>query len=75
MRKPTPYDTGKRLEPVPWVKGPSIEGYLPSNFGKVDFDDEESATVATLWMERNEDGSYTLHGFTTVELKIEIKEE
>lgn len=71
----TPYDTGKRLEPVPWVRGASVEGYPPSNFGKVDFDNEEGGTDATLWIERNEDGTYTLHGYTNVELKIEIKEQ
>jgi hypothetical protein len=39
----TPYDTGARLEPKPWGKG--VE---PEHYGKVDFENDESATVATV---------------------------
>lgn len=73
MSKLTPYDTGKRLTPEPWVRGGMVRP--AEDYGKVDFDNEEGGTDLTLWVERNEDGSYTLHGYTTVELKIEIKEE
>lgn len=74
----TPYDTGKRLEPKPWLGDDPDQEDRPTfgdDYGKVDFDNEESATCATLWVERNEDGSYMLHGYTTVKLHIEIKEE
>lgn len=72
----TPYDKGTRLEPRTWVT--STAGVTRDNaddFGKVDFDNEESSTVATLWIERQDDGSYTLKGYTNQPLKIEVEEE
>lgn len=61
----TPYDTGKRAEPKPWatVTGrelatsePIDRGLLEDRFGKVDFDDDESSTIVTVWVERDELG-------------------
>lgn len=49
----TPYDTGERLEPRPWVS--KIVGLIGQNrdmFGKVDFDNDESATEFTIYVER-----------------------
>lgn len=58
----TPYDTGARLQPLPWRTRPEN---LPDpkeldRYGRVDFDTEESATVATVYVERSGEG-YTLH--------------
>lgn len=72
----TPYDTGARLEPQPWHVQPRN---LPSpgeaaRYGKVDFDDEEGATVLTAHVERNDDKGYTLqvdvHSDTAPSLKL-----
>lgn len=68
----TPYDTGKRLEPRQWEKRHFEDA---DDYGKVDFDNEESATIATLYIEREADGSYTLRGYTNEPLKVEIEEE
>ena len=59
----TPYDAGTRLEAKPWLPyGTKITEATPAeNFGKVDFDDDESETVACAWIEKNADGTYTLH--------------
>ncbi|MEA5456724.1 hypothetical protein SPF06_18530 [Sinomonas sp. JGH33] len=63
----TPYDRGDRLEPHPWVRGPIAHPTtgLPrvvnsDDYGRVDFDDDEGATVLTAYVERSGDG-YTLH--------------
>lgn len=79
MAELTPYDTGERAEPVFWVATgaphrPAIERPA-EDYGKVDFDDEEGATIATLWIERQPDGSYTLKGYTNEPLKIEVEEQ
>lgn len=60
----TPYDKGDRLEPIPWHVQhrnlPKLEEAV--RYGKVDFENEESATVLTAHVERNEDRKgYTLH--------------
>ncbi|GAB3252264.1 hypothetical protein [Arthrobacter pigmenti] len=60
----TPYDTGERLEPHPWVSSPeatdtSREGDS-GDYGRVDFDDDEAQTVLTAYVERGPDG-YVLH--------------
>ncbi len=52
----TPYDTGARAEPKVW---PASPGY-PDGYGKVDFDNDESATIATVWIERAPEGGYSL---------------
>lgn len=46
----TPYDTGQRLEPMPW----SLEH--PDRYGLVDLDDDESRTVFTIVGKRRDDG-------------------
>lgn len=52
----SPYDTGARLEPQVWpVNGD------PDRYGRVDFDDDESATQFTAFGERRSDGTYALH--------------
>lgn len=54
MTEQTPYDTGTRLEPVPWVTRigdefitgtESLRPAEPDDFGRVDFDDEEGVTM------------------------------
>lgn len=64
----TPYDTGARLEPKPWVitdpgaePGSVIWKIDQDRYGRVDFDDNESATIATVWIERNELGQNVVH--------------
>lgn len=65
----TPYDTGDRLEPHPWVRSTSVapmprltEGGLVTvdDFGRVDFDDQESRSVLSVYVERGKSG-YVLH--------------
>ena len=51
----TPYDRGNRLEPQLWPLGED-----PDSYGRVDFDNEESRTVLTAYVEREADG-YALH--------------
>jgi len=51
--KLTPYDTGERLEPRPWVsKTVGVTDKNRDMFGKVDFDNDESATELTIYVER-----------------------
>lgn len=66
----TPYDTGKRAEPQPWgtisrdalAEASPIELALEEDrFGKVDFDDDEGASVVTIWVERNDRGFPVVH--------------
>jgi hypothetical protein len=65
----TPYDTGKRGEPHPWEIAPSLlEGMSPierelevERYGKVDFDNDEGRTIATVWIERDELGRAVVH--------------
>lgn len=56
MTQLTPYDTGQRAEPKPWVT--STQGVGGTNdrddWGKVDFDGDSGETVATIWLERDE---------------------
>jgi hypothetical protein len=75
VAEPTPYDTGERLEPRVWPTSEPGVKYSPTRYGKVDFDDEESSTVATLWIERQGDGTYTLKGYTNEPLTIEVEEQ
>lgn len=51
----TPYDTADRLEPQLWPVGED-----PDSYGRVDFDNDESATVLTAYVEREGDG-YAMH--------------
>lgn len=66
----TPYDTGNRLEPRPWT-APHRES--EDDYGKVDFDAEDSFTVATLWIEKGDDGVYVLKGYINESLRVEIE--
>ena len=54
-RNLTPYDRGTRLEPQLWPLGDE-----PDSYGRVDFDNDESATVLTAYVEREGDG-YAMH--------------
>lgn len=68
----TPYDTGERAEPSTWTPSASHLACMPADdqarivancaddFGKVDFDDDESHTIATVWATPHGDG-WTLH--------------
>ena len=60
-RKLTPYDTGERLEPRLWVTAERGDPRSTEDYGKVDYDDEESASILTTYVERNKDKSYTVH--------------
>lgn len=66
MTNLTPYDTGERLEPkVWWTEGidygpnPVPQAQIDARFGKVDFDDDTSTTLATVHTERV-DGTYVV---------------
>ena len=52
----TPFNTGDRLEPRAWPINDDRD-----RFGRVDFDDDEAATVFTAYAERLADGSNALH--------------
>lgn len=74
----TPYDTGERLEPHVWVRdaSPGEQPRKPGDYGKVDFDDEESTTALTVHAEHNEDKTYTLHiENISVGLKMKVESE
>ena len=68
----TPYDTGERCEPKVWE-----ERHRESNqdFGKVDFNADDDYTVATLWIERKEDGGYTLKGYNNEPLEVDLDDQ
>jgi hypothetical protein len=71
----TPYDTGERLAPIPWVQG-SNSGRGPEDYGKVDLDDDESATCLTIYVERDpqQPGGYVLHvENVSVPLRVEVE--
>lgn len=65
MQQPdlTPYDTGARCEPKPWLPyGTKVTPITPAeNFGKVDFDDDCCDTVAVVHVERDDEGIFTVH--------------
>lgn len=52
----TPYDTGARCQPV--AHRPDLKD--PDSYGLVDFDNDESATVATAWVSRDPSDQYRL---------------
>lgn len=64
-----PYDTGHRAQPRVWTNmGDSLATLPPierefaeDRFGKVDFEDDESRTVATVWIEKGADGEHVVH--------------
>jgi hypothetical protein len=45
------------------------------DFGKVDFEDDAGGTIATLYIEQEEDRSYTLKGYANEPLKVGIEQE
>lgn len=68
----TPYDTGECAEPRLWVMpgsaaslDPSVNPYadeLRENYGRVDFDDDEGRTVATVRVSKDPvSGAYAVH--------------
>lgn len=70
MSKRTPYDTGKRSEPKPW--GPQhIED--DDDYGKVDFEDDAGGTLAVLYIEQDDDGTWALRGEAWQSLKLEVE--
>lgn len=82
--KLTAYDTGWRLEPRPWVQngvtganGDDPRPAEPDHYGRVDFDDDESNTPFTAWIQKNEDGSYIMRveEHQDVELTIETSSQ
>lgn len=64
----TPYDTGDRAEPTVW----GLDGGDRDRYGRVDFDDDEGSTVATIYLERNSDGDYVVHIDTARRIQISI---
>lgn len=68
----TPFDTGVRAEPKVWG-----EGHCESDedYGKVDFNDDGDYTLATLHIERGEDGSYALRGYANEPLAVDITDQ
>ena len=75
MTKRTPYDTGKRSEPKPWHVQPRN---LPDpeeldRYGKVDFEDDAGGTLATLYIEKDDDDSWVLRGYAWESLRLEVE--
>ncbi|MGG7453033.1 hypothetical protein ACQ3HE_19215 [Plantibacter auratus] len=63
--EPTPYDTGARLEPLVWVRDGITGNESPrpaaaDDYGRVDFEDDSSCTIATAYIAR-EGESHVLH--------------
>ena len=54
---PTPYDTGARAEPRVW----SLLHGEADRYGRVDFEDSNSDTICTIWVEGTEDGESVIH--------------
>lgn len=63
----TPYDTGRRGEARPWpvrslTNLPPLERELEEDrYGKVDFDNDESNTLVTVWIELTAAGEHVVH--------------
>ena len=70
----TPYDTGVRLEPHAWI-GSHLHTH--DDYGKVDFENDESATEITLYIERADDGELEVHIYNhgSSEVRVVIEEE
>lgn len=51
----THYDVGVRLEPHLWSVNED-----PDRYGRVDFDDDEGATIASAYVQRLPSGAYAL---------------
>lgn len=70
MTELTPYDTGQRAEPKVWTER-HIED--EGDYGKVDFDADSDYTIATLYLEKDPDGTYVLRGYTNEPVRIEVE--
>lgn len=60
----SPYDTGVRCHPRSWIPyGQSVteDTTLAESFGRVDFDDNEGATVCVAYIELRPDNGHTVH--------------
>lgn len=60
--KLTPYDTGAVLEPRPWGTATDVD------YGRVDFDDNEGASVVTVRAVRGDDDAVTVEVDTLTDL-------
>jgi hypothetical protein len=68
-----PYDSGHRAEPKAWshvsggelaqLVGPSVDEAI-DRFGRVDFEGDDGTSILTVWVERNDDGTHTLRGYS-----------
>ena len=72
----TPYDTGERATPIPWVSSGSDFTAIHDDrdlddFGRVDFENESSEPVATIHLSRRDDGGYTVHIIPGFDIQIE----
>lgn len=68
----TPYDTGERLEPKIW---PTHRDDADS-YGKVDFENDESATELMIYVERDDSGELVVHIYSHRDKpRVEIEEE
>lgn len=72
MSNLTPFDTGARLEPKPWGRA-HFNG--DDDYGKVDFENDESVTDVTIHVEREEGGALVVHVYqhTDNELRVEVE--
>jgi hypothetical protein len=61
VRELTPYDTGERCQPSVWVTADPRRPleHDRDRYGKVDFEDDASEHVATIWIEKI-DGEYVV---------------
>lgn len=57
----TPYDTGEIAEPKVWRRPSDKTEAEWQHWGKVDFENDEGATVATVQVVKRADGSYEVH--------------
>lgn len=64
----TPYDTGVRAEPHVWPVNPG----QPDTYGRVDFEDDASQAVATIYVERSEEGGYIVHVLPADEIGVVV---
>lgn len=73
----TPYDTGARLQPVPWhvQRGNLNKGVGEEDrYGRVDFDDDEGATLVRAYAEKTETG-YVLRIAKSEHVTIEVESD
>lgn len=66
----TPYDTGARAEPHAWR--PRVDD--PDSYGKVDFEDDASQTVATVHIEwDNDEKRYVVVIVPAVDISVSVR--